>query len=100
MALRGCSSVIKARQDAAIAAGVAPLLTELVGGVHATDRETMLRTAQCLLGICDKNPEACAAFKEAGAAVSAPPTRPAPCAQPSANASHLRGPGREPRPDL
>ena len=67
MAIRGCSSVIKARQDAAIAAGVAPLLTEVIGGVHATDRETCLRTAQCILGICGKNDDASSAFKAAGA---------------------------------
>ena len=69
MAIRGCSSVIKARQDAAIAAGVAVPMVQALSGIHADDRETCLRACQCVLGICGKNPEAIAAFKEAGAAV-------------------------------
>ena len=68
MAIRGCSSVIKVRQDAAIAAGVAAPMVEVLGGIHADDRETCLRTCQCVLGICGKNDEAIAAFAEAGAA--------------------------------
>ena len=67
MAIRGCSSVIKARQQAAIEAGVVPGLMETITGCHQTDRETMVRTSQCILGICGKNDEATAAFKEAGA---------------------------------
>jgi hypothetical protein len=66
MAVRGCSSVIKQRQDAAIAAGVAPLLVAVLTGPHLTDRETCLRTSQCLLGIMGKNDDAVSAFKEAG----------------------------------
>ena len=66
MAIRGCSSVIKVRQDAAIKAGVVPGIIETFSGCHKDDRETMLRTCQCFLGICTKNDEAIAAFKEAG----------------------------------
>ena len=66
MAVRGCSSVIKARQDAAVAAGAAPLLVAVLTGPHLKDRETCLRTAQCLLGIMGKNEGAVAAFREAG----------------------------------
>lgn len=66
MAVRGCSSVVKARQDAAIAAGVAPLLVAVLTGPHLKDRETCLRTSQCLLGIMGKNDDAVAAFWVAG----------------------------------
>ena len=67
MAIRGCSSVIKSRQDAAVAAGVVGPLVEVLTGVHLEDRETCLRTIQCILGICGKNDDATAAFKAAGA---------------------------------
>ena len=67
MAIRGCSSVIKKRQDDAVAAGVVGPLVEVLTGVHLTDRETCLRTTQCILGICGKNEDAVAAFKAAGA---------------------------------
>ena len=67
MAIRGCSSVIKSRQDAAVAAGVVEPLVEVLTGVHLEDRETCLRTVQCILGICGKNDDATAAFKAAGA---------------------------------
>jgi|MDTB01.1.fsa_nt_gb hypothetical protein len=67
MAIRGCSSVIPARQKAAIDAGVVPGIVKIFTGPHKTDRETMVRTTQCFLGICGKNDEAIAAFKEAGA---------------------------------
>jgi hypothetical protein len=67
MAIRGCSSVIKTRQDAAVAAGVVGPLVEVLTGVHLEDRETCLRTVQCVLGICGKNDDAIAAFKSAGA---------------------------------
>jgi len=67
MAIRGCSSVIKTRQQAAIDAGVVPGIVRIFTGPHKTDRETMVRTCQCFLGICGKNDEAIAAFKEAGA---------------------------------
>ena len=70
MAIRGCSSVIKARQQAAIDAGVVPGIMKIFTGPHKNDRETMVRTTQCFLGICGKNDEAIAAFKEAGAEVA------------------------------
>lgn len=67
MAVRGCSSVIKARQDAALAAGAVPLLVDVITGVHASDKETCLRAAQCIMGVAGKNDGVIAAFKEAGA---------------------------------
>ena len=67
MAIRGCSSVIKKRQDAAVEAGVVEPLVQVLTGVHLEDRETCLRTVQCVLGICGKNESATEAFKEAGA---------------------------------
>jgi len=68
MAIRGCSSVVKARQQAAIDAGVAPIFYEVASGPHGQDRETCLRMVQCILGICGKNDEATAAFAAAGIA--------------------------------
>ena len=67
MGIRGCSSVIKARQKAAIDAGVVPGMVKIFTGPHKNDRETMMRTTQCFLGICKGNDEAQAAFKAAGA---------------------------------
>ena len=67
MAIRGCSSVIKSRQDAAVAANAVGPLVEVLTGVHLEDRETCLRTVQCILGICGKNEDATEAFKGAGA---------------------------------
>jgi len=67
MALRGCSSVIKKRQDDAVALGVVPLLVGVLTGCHLEDRETCLRTTQCIMGVCTKNAEVCAAFRAAGA---------------------------------
>ena len=65
-AIRGCSSVIVARQDAAIAAGVAAPIVAVLTGVHLEDRETCMRVSRCIDGICGKNEAACAAFGEAG----------------------------------
>ena len=46
--------MIKSRQDAAVAAGVVEPLVEVLTGVHLEDRETCLRTVQCILGICGR----------------------------------------------
>ena len=67
MAVRGCSSVVKKRQDDAVAAGVVPLLVAVLTGCHLADRETCLRTSQCISGVANKNADACAAFRDAGA---------------------------------
>jgi hypothetical protein len=66
MAIRGCSSVVKSRQQAALDAGVVGPLVEVLTGVHLKDRETCLRTTQCIMGICGKNEVATAAFQAAG----------------------------------
>ena len=66
MAIRGCSSVVKSRQQAAVDAGVVGPLVEVLTGVHLKDRETCLRTTQCIMGICGKNEVATAAFQAAG----------------------------------
>jgi hypothetical protein len=66
MAIRGCSSVVKSRQQAALDAGVVGPLVEVLTGVHLKDRETCLRTTQCIMGICGKNEIATAAFQAAG----------------------------------
>lgn len=67
MALRGCTSVITKRQDDAVAGGIVPLLVDVLTGVHFEDRETCLRTVQCISGVANKNAAACAAFRETGA---------------------------------
>lgn len=67
MAIRRCSSVIKKRQDDAVAAGAVPLLVSVLTGCHLEDRETCLRTTQCIMGVANKNAAACAAFRDAGA---------------------------------
>ena len=67
MAIRGCSSVVKKRQDAAVASGVVGPLVKVLTGVHLKDRESCLRTVQCILGICGNNEAAIEAFKVAGA---------------------------------
>jgi hypothetical protein len=72
----GKTSVIKARQDAGIAEGLAPTMTAVASGPHAKDRFACLRVAEFLLGICGKNPAACAAFKQAGMVSSQPPCSP------------------------
>lgn len=43
-----------------------PGIIKIFTGPHKNDRETMMRTCQCFLGICGKNDDAIAAFKEAG----------------------------------
>jgi hypothetical protein len=40
-------------------------MIEVLTGVHLEDKETCLRTCQCVLGICGNNEEATAAFKDA-----------------------------------
>ena len=67
MAIRGCSSITKNRQDEAIRKGAAKPLVEVLTGVHLDDRETCLRTTQCILGICTKNEKAVESFRAAGA---------------------------------
>jgi hypothetical protein len=47
-AIRGCSSVVAARQDAAIAAGVAAPMVEVLTGVHLGDRETCMHACGAL----------------------------------------------------
>jgi phage repressor protein C with HTH and peptisase S24 domain len=65
-AIRSCSSVVAARQDAAIAEGVAAPMVEVLTGVHLEDRETCMRVARCIDGICMKNEAASTAFSAAG----------------------------------
>jgi hypothetical protein len=67
MAVRACSSIIKNRQDAAVAAGAVPLLVAVLSGCHQSDKETCLRTSQCVIGMADKNPDVQAAFRDTGA---------------------------------
>lgn len=64
--LRGISSVVPARQNAAVAAGVAPDLVEALAA-HLDERETCLRLAQCIMAIAGKNEDAQTVFKQAGA---------------------------------
>jgi hypothetical protein len=45
--------------------GVVSPMIEVLTGIHLEDKETCLRTCQCVLGICGNNEEATAAFKDA-----------------------------------
>ena len=65
MTLKGISSVVPARQNAAVAAGVCPDLVEAIQN-HLDERETCLRCAQCVTAIAKKNVDAQDAFKKAG----------------------------------
>jgi hypothetical protein len=60
--------VIKQRQDKAVAAGAAVAMTEVLLGVHQEDKETCLRTTQCVMAVAINNPPAIEAFKAAGMA--------------------------------
>ena len=62
MAIRGCSSVVKSRQDAAVTAGVVQPLVEVLTGCHSTDKETCVRTTQCILGVCGNNEDGMCRF--------------------------------------
>ena len=67
MAIRTKGAVVKDRQDAVIAAGVAQPLVEVLLGPHLEDRQACDETSRTIQALSDKNDASIAAFKDAGA---------------------------------